>query len=76
MQGFFFSCQGECRGLPPAMGTGIQLDTFLTLSLVLSQETEGKTAGLKAMKDKLQTCFIIIDFTYVTFYLWPLRFQI
>ena len=34
--GTFFSCQGECRRLPPAMGTGIQLDTIMTLSLVLS----------------------------------------
>ena len=35
--GTFFLMPGECRGLPPAMGTGIQLDKIMRLSLVLSQ---------------------------------------
>ena len=33
----FKKLRGLCRGLPPAMGTVIQLDKIMTLSLVLSQ---------------------------------------
>ena len=45
----------HCRGLPPAMETGILLDTTTALSPVRSQWTKGKTVSPKAMKDKLQT---------------------
>ena len=41
------------------METGIRLDTILTLSLVHSQWTKGKTVGPEAKKDKLQTAMLL-----------------
>ena len=48
--GTFLLMPRECRGMPPAMETGIRLDTITTLSLVRSQWTGGKTVSPEAEK--------------------------